>query len=54
LLAERVLDADLDVVEVDEYCDVQSFLVGCQCVPSVRLAEALAEADVLLGSTRCH
>ena len=37
LLAEGGLDADFDVVEVDEYCDVQTILSGqtgslrCQC-----------------------
>src|SRR5215467_2856621 len=30
LLTEGVFDSDLDVVEVDEYRDVQSFLVGSQ------------------------
>ena len=28
LLAEGGLDADFDVVEVDEYCDVQTILSG--------------------------
>ena len=42
LRVEGVLDADLDVVEVDEYCDVQSFLMSCQTVdPSVRLTRTL-------------